>query len=471
MSKMAALQRVDRLVDPGSFRARQNAANSVAITGEALLDGRRVFIYATEHEPSGPPADMYLTLQDTIDIIEAAGRACCPMISLLDAPGHAHTSGGKTPLPSQSLLLHAHRRGAGRWYSSLARLSGQVPRVCALFGMTGAATVFPVALADVAVMKDDSGVCIGRPDAVRSMLGESSAYQELGGARMHCERSGLGDALVSSDQDALEWTRRYLSFFPSSRQGIPPRLPARPALDTGLTDDELVAADPSRPFDMHPLIESLVDQNSLLEIKALYGRSVITALARIEGRAAGIVASNSICQGGVLFPETCAKICRFLSICDAFGIPVIFLADTPGFMIGKAAEQSGIIKSAGMLFAGIANLTVPKQCIVVRNAHTAGLYAMSGPGFDPVEFLALPTAVITVFGSKAIERFAGDRELSDAARRSMSEMGELSRHPEILVDKNLLDGIVAIRDLRSRIDSFLIRAEGHKRENIRRPVQ
>lgn len=470
MGKLSAIQRIEQLADRNSFKPFHSAGPSFVIAGEARLEGRPFLICAIDHESGEQPADLVLSIQRLVEITEAAKNKSCPLVTFLDAPGHAHTSGGKTPLPLNALHLHVHPRGVGRWYSALAQLSGEVPRVCALFGITGASTIFPVALTDIAIMMEDSGVCIGRPDAVKTMLGQTASFLELGGARMHCERSGLGDVLVSSELDAIEWTSRYMRFFPSNRKDLPLNREPVSAASAISPDECLVDPDPTRPFDMHPLIESFIDKDTLLELKSLYAKSAITALARVEGRVVGIVASNSIHMGGVLFPETCAKICRFLSICDAFSIPVVFLADTPGFMIGKEAEQAGIIKSAGMLFSSIANLSVPKLCIVVRNAHTAGLYAMSGPGFEPAQFLALPTAVITVFGRTAIERFAADRELSDAARSAIEEMKELSRHPELLVKNQLLDAVIGIHDLRPRIHSFLVRMDNWSRESIPRPV-
>lgn len=470
MDKLSAIQRIDLLADKDSFKPCHSGVPSFVVAGEARLEGRPFLICAIDHGSGETPADPVLSIQHLVEIAEAAKKESIPLITFLDAPGHAHTSGGKTPIPLNALQLHVDPRGVGRWYSALAQLSGEVPRVCVLFGMTGASTVFPVALADIAVMKEDSGVCIGRPDAVKNMLGQTASFSELGGARMHCERSGLGDVLVSSELEAIEWTRRYMLFLPSNRHGLPLHREPVPPLNSTTPQERLVDPDPTRPFDMHPLIDSFIDQYTLLELKPLYAKSAITALARVEGRPVGIVASNSICMGGVLFPETCAKICRFLSICDAFSIPVVFLADTPGFMIGKAAEQAGIIKSAGMLFSCIANLSVPKLCIVVRNAHTAGLYAMSGPGFDPAQFLALPTAVITIFGRSAIERFAADRDLSDAARSAIEEMREVSRHPELLEKNQLLDAVIGIHDLRSRVHSFLVGMEKWSREAMCRPV-
>ncbi|NLE68427.1 MAG: acyl-CoA carboxylase subunit beta, partial [Lentisphaerae bacterium] len=355
-------------------------------------------------------------------------------------------------------------------YSALARLSGEVPRVTMIFGQTGASTVFPAALCDAAVMTEDSGVCIGRPDAVKHMVGETVDFATLGGARMHCTVSGLGDALAAGEQDAIAWARKYLSFFPCNRGGRPPRIEALPPEEPAGADSRLVPADPDKPFDILPLIRRIIDQGSLLELKELYAREAVTALARVEGRPLGIVANNSQHKGGILFPETCGKISRFITICDAFGIPLLFLADTPGFMIGTAAERSGIIRTASLLFTTIANASVPRLVIAVRRTHTAGLYAMAGPGFDPEEFLALPTAVISVFGRKALERFSSDRDMPPPARAALQEMLEACANPASLVDKGLLDAVIAVSDMRPRISAFLDKASALPRPDVRKQV-
>jgi acetyl-CoA carboxylase carboxyltransferase component len=184
----------------------------------------------------------------------------------------------------------------------------------------------------------------------------------------------------------------------------------------------------------------------------------------------GILANNSRVRGGILFPETCDKMSRFISICDAFNIPLVFLADTPGFMIGTAAEQAGIIKSSSMLFSAIANAAVPKLTVAVRRAHTAGLYAMAGPGFDPAEFLALPTAIVSVFGKKALDRFAADRTLTDPMRMAIEDMLKACTNPGSLAAKGLIDAVIQISELRPRIAAFLKRTRSISLPKVRRPV-
>jgi acetyl-CoA carboxylase carboxyltransferase component len=465
--KLPVSARINLLIDDRSFEAFDSDVAAIFITGRAKIAGRPVLIYATDHEPRGP-VDVFRSFQKANHIVETALRERVPLIMLLDAPVHAAT--GKTPLPPDSSRLLADKRGVGRLYSDLARLSGEVPRVCALFGRMGAITVFPVALCDAAVMMEESGVCIGRPDAVQQMIGETVDFDTLGGARMHCTVSGLGDSIFGAEPDILAWIRGYLALMPQHRGERPPVVPALPPARSEEQDSSIVPDNPDKPFDMHPLIERIVDGGSLVELKALYAREVITGLARVEGGVTGILANNSRVRGGILFPETCDKMSRFISICDAFNIPLVFLADTPGFMIGTAAEQAGIIKSSSMLFSAIANAAVPKLTVAVRRAHTAGLYAMAGPGFDPAEFLALPTAIVSVFGKKALDRFAADRTLTDPMRMAIEDMLKACTNPGSLAAKGLIDAVIQISELRPRIAAFLKRTRSISLPKVRRPV-
>ena len=451
---LSTSERLATLLDPGSFQAVATEGPSLFVTGTGHVEGRPVLVYAVCYEP-GPPCDVFENIGQAIAIFEKAGEARLPLVLLLDAPGHGHAVGGMTPVPADWARLLAHDRGVGRMYSSLARLAGEVPRVSALLGRTGASTTFPVSLCDISAMVEDSGVCIGRPDAVRAMIGETVDFDTLGGARMHCTVSGMGDALLETDREAMLWVRRLLTYLPLHRGAPLPAFAPVPAACAAGSLEEMVPSDPDRTFDIHPLLDIVVDEGSLLELKALFAREVVTALARVEGRILGLVASNSRVRGAIFFPETCLKVRQFISLCDAFGIPLVFLADTPGFMVGTAVERAGIIRAGAELFTAIARSQVPKLCIVVRKAHTAGLYAMAGPGFDPVEFLALPGASVTTYGRRALERFTAGHHPGDSTCRAAQDMLAACGEPSILRERGLIDDVVGIGNLRARIADFV----------------
>jgi acetyl-CoA carboxylase carboxyltransferase component len=233
------------------------------------------------------------------------------------------------------------------------------------------------------------------------VIGEKVTLEEMGGARMHCEVSGCGDLLAKDEKSCIAAARDYFSYLPQ-RAGEPaPEAAARPPRAEAKRIDDILPANQNQAFDIAAVIEALVDEGSFFELKKLYARELVTGFARLGGRAVGIVASQPKWKGGVLFVDSADKAARFIWLCDAFGLPLVFLADVPGFMIGKAVERQGIIRHGAKMISAVADATVPKICVVLRKAYGAGLYAMCGPGFDPDVTIALPQAMIAVMGAEA----------------------------------------------------------------------
>src|SRR6266852_5990747 len=218
---------------------------------------------------------------------------------------------------------------------------------------------------------------------------------------MHCSDSGCGDILVKTEAEAIEAARAYFRFMPGNFSEAAPDLPGRPAKTSGKRIEEIIPSDQNKPFDMQQLIDEIIDEGSWLEIKKLFAPEVITGFARIDGRAVGLVANQPKVKGGVLFVDSADKATRFIWLCDAFNIPLLYLADVPGFMIGTKVERAGIIRAGAKMISSVSEATVPKISVIVRKAYGAGLYAMSGPGFSPDCTLALPQAMIAVMGPEA----------------------------------------------------------------------
>src|SRR5580704_8541629 len=239
---------------------------------------------------------------------------------------------------------------------------------------------------------------LGSPRMAEVVIGEHASLEEMGGARMHATVSGCGDNLYASDADAIDAARRFLSYLPTSwretptaTRGVPPTATARPIRVTVPTEER-------RAYDMHKVIDALIDAESFLELKPLWAKELIIGFARLDGSVIGIVANNPMHLGGVLFVDSADKAARFIWLCDAFNVPLIFLADVPGFMIGSQVERRGIIRHGAKMITAVAEATVPKFSVIVRKAYGAGLYAFCGPGFEPDACLALPTAKIAVMG-------------------------------------------------------------------------
>lgn len=449
--KHSANDRINMLLDDHSFDELPGCNRTMFITGTGKIEGRKVFVAAHNTDSGDAFPDVYRGLQELGSLLETALREEFPLIYLADISGRLGEK--NTPIPPGQARILAGKKGMGHIFYLFGRLSGRVPTVAILLGKIGASFSFPVAQCDAVVMMKEAGMSIGRPDAVTGMTGEKATFENLAGAEMHCRVSGTGHVLMEDEEAALSWARKYLSFFPDNYHAPPIRYdglsPSRNATDGN------IPANPYTPFDIRNVISALVDANTFLELKELHAREVVTGLARIKGRNVGIIANNSKYRGGVLFPETCAKMSAFISCCDAFNIPLVFLADVPGFMVGAEVEHEGIIEAGALLFTTIAKTSVPRLSIVVRKVFSAGLYAMSGPGFSPDEFLSLPHASMAIFGRSTLEGWAHSRELTADESQALEEMIADSEHPDRLKEKGLVDDIIGEAEIRDRVSSFL----------------
>lgn len=392
------------------------------ITGIGVVHGRRVAVMANDPTVKagswGPR-----TVEKILRIQERAEHLQIPLCYLVDSAGARIT---------EQVDMFPGRRHAGRIFHNQVRLSGQVPQPCVLFGPSAAGGAYIPAFCDVVFMVEgNASMYLGSPRMAQEVVGEKVTLEEMGGARMHCTVSGCGDLLAPDERSALAALRDYLAFFPPNWATDPPPVaPRPPAAREDLGD--LIPEESARGYDVHQILDALFDAGSFFEIKQLYARELVCGLARLGGRAVGVVASQPAHQGGVLFVDSSDKAARFISLCDAFGIPLVFLADVPGFMIGSAVERDGIIRHGAKMIAALSSATVPRFCVVLRKAYGAGLYAMSGPGFEPEATLALPTAEIAVMGPEAAvnavyaNRIAAlpEAERADFVRRMREEYAE-----------------------------------------------
>ncbi len=332
------------------------------------------------------------TVEKIIRIIETAYRTSVPMVYLVDSAGARITD---------QIDLFPGRRGAGKIFWNQVRASGSIPQVCALFGPSAAGGAYIPAFCDVVVMVEgNASMYLGSDRMVEMVTGEKTTLEAMGGARVHCAESGVGHFLVGTEQEALDTVRSYLSYLPSNWQGTPPSAEARPA-PANVDLAALVPDSERQAFDMRRYAKGLLDEGSFFEIHALWAREVTVGFGRLDGEVVGVVGNNSMFKGGVLFIDSADKATRFVQLCDAFNVPLVFLSDVPGFMVGSVVEKAGIIRHGAKMITAISEATVPKICVVVRKAYGAGLYAMAGPGFEPDATLALPTAKIAVMGAEA----------------------------------------------------------------------
>ena len=362
------------------------------VTGIGRIHGRKVAIMANDSTVKAGSWGAR-TVEKILRIQETAEKLHIPLIYLVDSAGARITD---------QVEMFPGRRGAGRIFYNEVRLSGHIPQICLLFGPSAAGGAYIPAFCDLVIMVEgNASMYLGSPRMAEMVIGEKVTLEEMGGARMHCTVSGCGDVLVPDEPSAIEACRRYLRYMPDSYLGRPPVEDARDPAPSPRRASDIVPKNPNVPFNMYDLIDRLIDEGSWFEVKALFAQEIITGLARIAGRPVGIIANQPRVKGGVLFVDSADKAARFIALCDAFHIPLLFLADVPGFMIGTKVERQGIIRHGAKLIAAMSEATVPKISVIVRKAYGAGLYAMAGPAFEPDACIALPTAEIAVMGPEA----------------------------------------------------------------------
>src|SRR5918999_503960 len=370
--KLGVRERVERLIDPGSLAEEALLANwekdgfgaDGVVTGMATIAGRPVCVMANDPTVKagswGPK-----TVEKIIRIQERALQHLVPMIYLVDSAGARIT---------EQVQMFPGRRGAGRIFHTEVKLSGLVPQVCLLFGPSAAGGAYIPAFCDVVIMRDgNASMYLGSPRMAEMVIGEKVTLEEMGGAKMHTGVSGCGHFLAKTDEDAIDVGRRYLSYMPGSWREAPPTAPpAEPAAERRVS--EIVPGDEKTSFDIKDLIEAICDADSFCEVHARWAKELVVGYARIDGRAVGIVANQPRQKGGVLFVDSADKAARFIATCNAFNIPLVFLADVPGFMIGTDVERQGIIRHGAKMISAVSEATVPKLSVIVRKAYGAGLY-------------------------------------------------------------------------------------------------
>jgi propionyl-CoA carboxylase beta subunit len=469
--KLFVRERLALLLDEGSLIEDGLLANALAedlpadgvVTGTGRVDGRPVCVVANDSTVKagswGPR-----TVEKIVRTTEYALRHELPVFWLIDSAGARITD---------QVELFPGRRGAGRIFANQVRLSGKVPQVCCLFGPSAAGGAYIPAFCDVVILVEgNASMYLGSPRMAEEVIGEHVTLEEMGGARMHASVSGCGDQLAADDADAIEQARLWFSYLPGSWRDLPAVVESEPPA-TELTREVLPAEDASG-YDIRRVIEGVVDAESFFEIKPLWATELVIGFARLDGHSVGIVANNPASKGGVLFIDSSDKATRFINLCDAFNLPLIFLADVPGFMIGTQVEREGIIRHGAKMISAVTEATVPKVCVVVRKAYGAGLYAMCGPAFDPTATLALPTAKIGVMGPEAAVNavFANrisqiedpdERERFIAEQRALYEADiDIVRLASDLV----VDAVIAFGELRAELIARLAAADPLDRDDV-----
>ncbi|HEY7890605.1 MAG TPA: acyl-CoA carboxylase subunit beta [Solirubrobacteraceae bacterium] len=472
--KLTARERIALLVDEGTFvelgtlgkpHTTQRAMDGVdapadgVITGYGKIDGRMTAVCAYDFTVMAGSMGMTGEFKVT-RLRELALTKRIPFIWLLDS------AGARVQEAAGAMFA-----GSGHLFREEVIMSGVIPQVAALMGPCAAGTAYIPGLADfVPMVKGRGSMALAGPHLVRAAIGEDVTQEELGGSRVHCRKSGVGDMEVASDEECIERIKQYLSFMPQNCEQLPPIRPVSDPVERA--DEELLDVLPEsnrKPYDMYEVIAHIVDDGEIFDMKGQWAKTIITCFARFGGRPAGIVANQPKQLGGILDNDSADKAARFINLCNAFGIPLVFIQDVPGFMVGTKVEAEGIIRHGAKMLYAVANATVPKVTVITRKAYGAGYYVMCGRAYEPDLIVAWPSAEISVMGAEGVVEIAF-RKAVDAAEDPEAKRAELIENFKKMFDvyiaagNDLIDDVIDPRETRATICHGLEMAAGKKVE-------
>jgi acetyl-CoA carboxylase carboxyltransferase component len=468
-TKLAVRERLALLLDPGSlvedgllagaFDDAELPAEAV-ITGSASVEGRPVLVVA--HDPTVKAGSWgRRTVEKQVRALERADRDRLPVFYLVDSAGGRLT---------EQLGFHPGHLGAAHVFHLQVRLSGRVPQICCLFGPSAAGGAYMPAFCDwVGMVDGNASMYLASPRVAKRAIGEDVSAEEMGGARLHTSVSGCGDQLFADDAEAIAAARRLFSYLPSRWSERPPAADPRPPAEEDWSG--LLPANPRAPYDVRGVIERIADAESFFEVKRDWAAEIVVGFARLDGAAVGIVANQPLVRAGAIDVDSADKAARFITLCDAFNLPLLFLCDIPGFMIGSAVERRGIIRHGAKMVAAMSSAEVPRFCVVLRKAFAAGYYAMSSPGFEPRATIALEGSRIGAMAAEAaIDAVHSNRigAIEDPEQRRAFVAERVAEYePELeatlLASELLVETVIPPAELRGELVGRLTAAAGWER--------
>src|SRR6059058_3860480 len=472
--KLTARERIALLIDEGTFvelgihgrphfsqramEGREAPADGV-ITGYGKVDGRLAAVAAYDFTVMAGSMGMTGELK-VARLRELALTKRIPMIWLLDS------AGARIQEAVGSLFA-----GSGSLFREEVVMSGVVPQVAAPMGPCAAGTAYIPGLADfVPMVKGRGSMALAGPHLVRAAVGEDVTQEELGGSRVHCRKSGVGDLEVADDEECIAKIREYLSFMPQHCEEPPPVRAASDPVER--MDEELLDVIPEsnrKPYDMYEVIARIVDDGVYFDLKPQWAKTIITCFARFGGRPAGIVANQPRQLGGILDNDSADKAARFINLCNAFAIPLVFLMDVPGFMVGTKVEAEGIIRHGAKMLYAVANATVPKVTVITRKAYGAGYYMMNGRAYEPDLIVAWPSAEISVMGAEGAVEIVMRKQVEEAEDPQAKKVELIEAYRKIIdvyiaAGNDMIDDVIDPRETRAVICTALEMAEGKRIE-------
>jgi acetyl-CoA carboxylase carboxyltransferase component len=458
--KLTCRERLERFFDDGAYfelglhgsqadyQSPEAPPADAVVCGWGKVDGRPVAAAAYDFTVKGGSIGMVGETKVT-RLRELSLRCRMPMVWFVDS------AGARIEPTGEAGAFISQFAGTGHLFREEVLMSGVVPLVAAMVGPGAAGTAYIPGLADFVPMVEGVGsMALGGPPLVKAVTGQDVDEQELGGSKVHTEKSGVGDLEVPDEAACIAVIKDYLSYLPSHCEERPPIAACTDPIDR--REERLLGLLPEstrQPYDMYALLTAIVDGGRLLDIKPRWARSIITCLARLGGRPVGIVANNPKQLGGILTIDAADKAARFIQICDAFGLSLVFLMDVPGFMVGTQVEHAGIIRHGAKMLHVMASATVPKLTVVVRKGYGAGYYVMAGRAYEPDLLVAWPGAEISVMGAEGMVGIAqrkifGDEPPSPEARRALTEQIQKTIDIQRVAGLGLVDDIIDPRDTR-----------------------
>jgi acetyl-CoA carboxylase carboxyltransferase component len=476
--KLTARERLALLIDEGTFtelgihgrphfaqramEGKEAPADGV-ITGYGKVEGRLVAVCAYDFTVMAGSMGMTGELK-VGRLRELALTKRIPFIWLLDS------AGARIQEAVGSLFA-----GSGHLFREEVVMSGVIPQVAALMGPCAAGTAYIPGLADfVPMVKGRGSMALAGPHLVRAAVGEDVTQEELGGSRVHCRKSGVGDLEVADDEECIDAVKQYLSFMPQNCESPPPLRPSSDPIERG--DEELLDVLPEsnrKPYDMYEVIRRIADDGFYFDMKPQWAKTIITCFARFGSRPVGIVANQPKQLGGILDNDSADKAARFVNLCNAFGIPLVFLMDVPGFMVGTKVEAEGIIRHGAKMLYAVANATVPKITVITRKAYGAGYNVMNGRAYEPDLIVAWPSAEISVMGAEGAVEIVMRKQVEEAEDPEAKKAELIAAYRKIIdvyiaAGNDMIDDVIDPRETRLTICRALEMAEGKK---IERPYK
>jgi propionyl-CoA carboxylase beta chain len=466
--KMTARERIEKLVDDGSFTeldefARHRSTNfgmqenrpygDGVVTGYGTVDGRQVAIFSQDFTVMGGSLGEVFG-EKIVKIMDFALKSGIPLIGINDSGG-ARIQEGVVSLGRYGEIFRRN-----------ARSSGVIPQISLILGPCAGGAVYSPAMTDFTVMVNEtSHMFITGPEVIKTVTGEEVGMEELGGAHTHSSRTGNSHYLANSEDDAIDYVKALLSYLPSNNMDEAPILPATEPeevtdLDTSL--NTLIPDSPNQPYDMHKVIAAILDESEFLEVQELWAPNIIIGFGRIEGHSVGIVANQPMQLAGTLNIDASEKAARFVRTCDAYGIPIITLVDVPGFLPGTDQEWNGIIRRGAKLLYAYGEASVPMVTLITRKAYGGAYDVMGSKHLGADINLAWPTAQIAVMGAQGAVNILYRKELSEAKdqeklrKELITDYEDTLANPYVAAERGYIDAVIEPHQTRRYITRALV---------------